>query len=391
MKKLFTLLSMIATAAGTYGQAITITAADVPVPTASFTLYDISTGAIASPPVATATTWDYSTYSGPLTSLSYTAETDPLFIAAGTDIETSGLKKHLNATMVYYYSSKIDMNTTGVHENGISMDEQLYDISAVTGTMGDSLNIPAQKYVLPAPRTLMKFPMTAGSEWHASSRRVTSFSLTVASAGLSDAPCEHAYTDYRKDTIVGWGKMRVYTATGASAPIDVLMDKSIEYSTDSFYIGGSPAPAALLSAFGMAQGQQTDARYRYIFQQKGSLIYLAAFLFTDNTFTTANILYVCKDLVTTSASQLTGRYSTVLFPNPSAGSEINLLISGADVPAERYVVTDMLGRTIATGAPAQQQGALKMTFDNKLPAGQYLLTVTGGGETIATEQFAVMQ
>ncbi|MBX2905222.1 MAG: T9SS type A sorting domain-containing protein [Taibaiella sp.] len=391
MKRIFTLLSFIAGAQFASGQAITINAADVSLAPATFTLYDVSTGAITSPSIATAATWDYSTYSGPFTSTSYAAETDPLFTAAGSDLQTTGLRKHLNSTMVYYFTSKLDGNATGVYENGIDMYEQLYDISAVTGTMGDSLNIPAQKYVLPTPKALLSFPMSANSEWHTSSRRVTSFKLTVASAGLTNAPCEHAYVDYRKDTIVGWGKMKVHTATGASAPIDVLMDKCTEYSTDSFYIGGSPAPASLLTPFGMAQGQLTDTRYRYVFQRKGSLMYLAAFIFSDNTFTTATTLYMSTDLSTSGINNMPDQYTTVLFPNPSTGSDINLLISGGKLKADNYVVTDMLGRTVATGAPQSTQGALKMKFENKLPAGQYLLTVLGNGHTITTEQFSVMQ
>lgn len=372
-----------------YGQAITITAADVPVPVATFTLYDISTGAITSPSIATAASWDYSSYSGPFTSTTYSAETDPLFTAAGSDVQTTGLRKHLNSTMVYYFSSKLDVNSTGVHENGIGIEEQLYDISAVTGTMGDSLNIPSQKYVLPTPKSLLAFPITANSEWHTYSRRVTSFKLTVAAAGLSNAPCQHAYTDYRKDTIVGWGKMKVHTASGASAPIDVLMDKCTEYSTDSFYIGGSPAPASLLTPFGMVQGQQTDTRYRYVFQRKGSLMYLAAFIFSDNTFTTVSTLYTSTDLATSGVNNMPEQYTTVLFPNPSTGSDINLLISGTPVTPDSYVVTDMLGRTVATGRPQSVQGALKMSFEHKLPAGQYLLTVMGNNQTITTEQFSV--
>jgi hypothetical protein len=392
MKKLFTLLSLLPVVSLSFGQAITITAADAPMPTAPYDLYEFNTGAIANPSVATAATWNYTSYIGTPTTLNYAPETDAFFTGAGSDVQLIAETKHLNASMLYFYDAKIDFNTTGVHENGIDIPEQLYDISALTGDAGDSLNIPAQRYIMSSPKKIFIYPMTANTAWSSDTRRYTNFSLTIASAGLMNAPSQHVWHTHRKDTIVGWGKMRVYTAGGPSIAYDVLMDKTGEYNIDSFFIGGSPAPAALLSGFGITQGQQNETYYKYFFLRKGDFLYLASIVYNgDLTYTNPSTLYINKNATTaTGVDDVAGsQYTTVLFPNPATGNEINLMISGASVAAEQYYITDMLGRIVQTGAVQLKQGILNVPFNNNLPEGQYAITVTGNGTTIASEQFSI--
>jgi hypothetical protein len=392
MKKIYTLFSCVAFSAISFGQAITITAADIPVPSASFDLYRC-TGAIPNPTIATSGNWDYSTQTGPNSILNYPPVTDPFFTAAGADVFLSDQKKYFNATMVYFYDVTLDFNATGAHENGIDIKAQPYDISSLTGTSGDSLNIPAQRYIIPTPLTIYRTPMTANSSWYTISRRVTNFSLTLGAAGLDHAPSQHVYYSHRKDTIVGWGKARVYTAAGPSIAYDVLMAKSFEYNIDSFFIGGAPAPAAILSGFGITQGQQNESSYRYRFLRKGSFMYLANFDYgTDNTYSTLNTLFVVQNDVATATgiNDIAGnKYTTILFPNPSTGHEVNLMMAGAKLNDGKYCVTDMLGRIIQTGAANLINDALHITFNHNLPAGSYMLTISDNGTQVASESFTV--
>ncbi len=391
MKRLITLLALLPAASLTFGQAITITAADAPVPTGPYALYRYDTGPISNPAVSTSASWDFSTVTGIETAADYYPETDAFFTSAGTDVHTDGVEKYLNSSMVYYFNSKIDFNSSGVFENGIEIPEQLYDISAITGMAGDSLNIPAQEYIVTTPKQILAYPLTANTSWFTNGRHVTNFKLTVGAAGLTNAPSEHVYYTYRKDSIAGWGKMKIYTPSGPSPEVDVLMNKSIEYNVDSFYIGGSPAPASILAGFGITQGQITDASHRYMFLRKGSFMYLAAFLYEgDNTFTTASTYFYSKDINPTGTKLIDNNtYSTVLFPNPATGNEINMMISGHAVTVDEYTITDMLGRVVKSGKANLKQNMINIPLDNNLPGGAYILSVSDKDKIVATQQFSI--
>jgi len=391
MKKIFTLFALLPLMPAAFGQ-ITITVADAPMPTAPTEFYSMIGGTIASPTVGNNLSWDYTSYSGPVVTLDYAVETDAFFTSAGCDRGLAGQDKHLNANLVYYYTPKYDFNSSGIYEKGIDIAEQLYDISAFTGTAGDSFNVDAQRYILPTPSIIREYPITLGSSWSSVSRRTTDFRLTLAAAGMTNAPCTHVYYAHRSDTIVGWGKMKVYTASGPSAEYNVLMDKITDYMVDSFYVGGAPAPTALLSGFGLSQGQQTDPANRYMFLMKGTFAYLASIVYYgDMTFTNVGAININKSELPTSVSSVQGgTYSTVLFPNPANGNEVKLMINGP-VKADSYSITDMQGRVVEQGSADMRQNILHVSYSAGLPAGQYMLTVNSGNSRIASETFTVVR
>ncbi len=391
MKKIFTLFAMLPLMPAAFGQ-ITITVADAPVPTAVSEFYSRIGGIITSPTVGNNISWDYTSYSGPLVTLDYAVETDAFFTAAGCNRGLTGQDKHLNANLVYYYAPKYDFNSSGIYEKGIDIAEQLYDISIYTGSAGDSFKVDEQRHILSTPSIIREYPITLGSSWSSVSRRITNFKLTIADAGMSNTPCTHVYYAHRSDTVVGWGKMKVYTASGPSAEYDVLMDKITDYMVDSFYVGSSPAPAALLSGFGLSQGQKTDAANRYMFLIKGTFSYLASIVYYDDmTFTTVGAININKsDLPASVSSVEGGTYTTVLFPNPANGNEVNLMINGP-VKADSYSITDMQGRVVEQGSADMRQNILHVSYSAGLPAGQYMLTVNSGNSRIASETFTVVR
>jgi hypothetical protein len=66
-----------------------------------------------------------------------------------------------------------------------------------------------------------------------------------------------------------------------------------------------------------------------------------------------------------------------------------MLISGANLHADSYHITDMLGRVVQSGAANMQHDVVHIPFDNALPKGQYTLTVNGAGAKIASENFNI--
>lgn len=389
MKKIFTLLALLP-AAAVFGQAITINATDMPVPSTT-NCEDLSASPMATPSMGASQVWNYGTYSGVAFVNSFTPETITAFTSLGVDVNVAG-RKTLTTGFFYYVNTELDFNSTSVMDRGVSVPAQGYDLAAFTASTADSLIFPAQNAIASTPRTVFQFPFTANSSWESSSRRAVNFEISVASAMLDHTPGQHVFYSYRKDTIVGWGKMTVHAASGPSIQYDVLMDKIIQYNTDSFYLGGAPAPPTLMAAFSIAQDQKNDSNLRYNFYRKGHYNYLYSYYYgSDATFSTPQGQYVHKDGLTgVGVDDLKNSFTTVVFPNPATGNDINILVSGKNDIKGSYIVTDMAGRTVQVGEVALVNGTLHIALDNSLVNGNYIINVINTDNTpVFTEQFSV--
>jgi hypothetical protein len=219
---------------------------------------------------------------------------------------------------------------------------------------------------------------------------VNNFNLTVTAAGLNKTPCKHIYTVFRNDTIVGWGKARVYTPSGPSVYYDVLIDKINQYTVDSFLVNGAPAPPALLTAFGMTQGQQTAYNNRYSLYRSGNSAAMVIYNYGTNLYTVPTAGFADTDNLTVTAvtEPGDGSYTTVLFPNPGIGNVINIRITGV-IPAIRaYQIVDMAGSVVQAGRAELQNGDWQILLSPAIPNGHYVISATSpDNQTVITEQF----
>jgi Secretion system C-terminal sorting domain len=338
--------------------------------------------------------WDFSANHGTaMATNAYTLETDPFYTSAGINVYIDDFKA-LNANLGYIIFYELDFNSGGVEEKGIYLNEQRYGLGGLTGNTNDSLIFPFQGAVYPNGRKLMQFPASYQSGWHTKSRRVVDFNLTVTAAGLHNTPFQHVFTIFRTDTIVAWGKMRVYANGAPSIAYNVLIDKNAQYAIDSFFVGGQPAPAALLTPFGMAQGQQTSLTNRYLVYREGNSTPLAVLNYGANNFTTAVNLFTDTENLTTTGLEtpLKADYATTLFPNPSSTGQINLHIMGNAPKLSTYTVTDQLGRIVQSGPAVQEAEILTLQFNGQFPNGLYVLQVQDDKkQTVITEQFVLEQ
>ena len=389
MKRIVTLLLLLPIASCVFGQ-ITITAPDMPVPTGSYNIWAL---AATNPTVGTNILWNYGSVMGGPSFVSYSPETDTFFTNAGVDVYFGGTKT-LTPGFGYLTNSEIDFNAVNIKESGILVPYQHFDISSVSGSPGDTLSFPAQKSLLTTPTVIVQFPCTANTAWHTVSRRSVNFYLTVALLSLSNTMGTHVYYEHRDDTIVGWGKMRVYATTGPSIDYDVLMDKISKYAVDSFYVGGAPASPILLSSFMVTQGQHTDSAFHYDFYRKTSFNYLMDFDYqTDPTFSNLILANMHRDNISPSGINDVNQvlFSTVLFPNPSVGSEINMQVLGKDISGATYAITDVAGRVLLSGdADMKNKNIVHISLDNRLADGNYFIHVADSKSGIvANEQFTV--
>jgi hypothetical protein len=394
-KNLFTLIFSLLSGFSAFGQtAITITAADMPVPTEPYNL-DRITGLVPNVLPETNAVWDYSTSFGNVPDVAaFNTEFIPFFTDAGVDVYRT-MFKNLNPNFGYEIYQEFDFNANGIDDIAVDVVEQNNTLQPFTGNINDSIFIPAQSKIVSVPRRIVEFPFTANSAWSSSSRRVTDMVFNIPAFGLNYTPVQHAYTWVRHDSIVGWGKMRVYTPDGPSIDYDVLMDRISEHTVDSFYLNGVPAPVALLTAFGVAQGQKTEETYRYNFYRKGSFGYLASFYYeTDETYTNVFNAFIATDGLETAPPSATVEnisYATVLYPNPSAGSELNIKLMGGQFELGSYEVFDAMGRLVKQGQLQTIGSDVQVKMGVPLPSGNYYIQLKDKQlRSIVTQQFEVI-
>jgi hypothetical protein len=175
----------------------------------------------------------------------------------------------------------------------------------------------------------------------------------------------------------------------------VLIDKSYQYAVDSFYLGGAPAPTALLTAFGITQGQQTALNKRYTVFREGQSMPLAVFLYGANNYTTPTGIYFDKDNLTPTTdvhNPMKFDFATLLFPNPSSSGLVNVQFTGAAPSLEIYQVIDLQGRIIQSGKADTNEGLLQIQIGKDVPNGQYILQVLDTQKQIVvTESFVLEQ
>lgn len=399
MKSFFTLIFTWITFSFVIGQsAITLNSSNVPIPEGAYTFSEITTNNPPSPTIGNNQLWNYATYNNLDTFDSFFfKEEDPFYTSEGIDVYQPGFKL-LNQNLGYNLYLEIDFNENGVEDKGIYIDQQTYTLQHLTGNAADNITFPLQGYILNNPRKIMKFPMTNGTSWESTSNYSTNFTIKVAAFGLNNVPARHAYSTVRKDTIIGWGKMSVYTPNGPSISYDVLMNRSVQYSVDSFYLNGAPAPAALLNAFSVTQGQISGLTHTYNFYRAGTYSYLTRFFYgTDATFTNLNAAFVTlEDLTpaTSSTQEFSNEsYATVIFPNPSNGQEINLLLIGKDMDQVNYQITDLAGRMIQSKDNYKlDNNTMTLDLGNNSSTGMYMLLVKdSNNKVIATEKITIQR
>jgi hypothetical protein len=338
--------------------------------------------------------WDLSSYHGSNTAVNdYQIETLPFYTNEGIDVFISNFKA-LTPTLSYMLDNEFDFNNSGVYDKGFYVNPQAYPLSSFTGNSLDSLTFPLQGANIPEGIQVMKFPATYQSGWKSQSRRVINFNLTVMAAGLNKTPSKHVYTVFRADTVLGWGKLRVYANGAPSIPYEVLINRTIQTMVDSFFVGGLPAPAALLTAFGVSQGQVLNPNYRYSAYREGNSTPLAILRYSNSNFTTSNGFFFDINNLSTTPTHTPSQvdYSTLLFPNPCSNGQLTLQVSGNVPGLTNYEILDMEGRLVQSGQTNLDTGLLQLSLDAALTNGTYLLRVLDDPkQTAITETFMLMR
>ena len=220
----------------------------------------------------------------------------------------------------YFYSEYQYLDDKGYYAKGIILENQSYYIGDLSQNPNDSMVAPKQTYTYPSERWLCKFPYTFGSATESKFVRETNYTLTLTAFGLTKTPSLKKAYITQSDSVTGWGKVILPGLSGyKTSPIEVLMTKRIITETDSFFIGGAPAPKMLLDNFALSQGQSTTTA-QYLFIRENHKSPLLAFGFQNKTFAKISGITwdISADMLTDVKDNLKNDLSNniVVSPNP---------------------------------------------------------------------------
>ena len=293
----------------------------------------------------------------------------------------------LSSTGLTFSASFYESNTTSAHSLiGYAIEKrQGFDISSFTQSKGDSVVFIKQAHLFKTPNTILAYPATYKSNWSYTNRLVTNFLLNLHYSFLANYnydSCERVQNITHRDSVLGWGKMKVPFGTSGTADYDVIMVKYWEKVNDSFYTYDTtqhkykPTPDFLLSALGLSNGADTF-NYGYKFYRpffSDPLMVIGA----NSSYTKATDAYYDPDHIgTTGIASNTVEISGVnVYPNPSGNGKFTLEFD--KLSNEKYTASlvNFLGQKITektvSGSGHQQ---LTMQLDENAPSGMYFYTI----------------
>lgn len=156
------------------------------------------------------------------------------------------------------------LNESGYYDLGTSTSSVSFKLQSLTGSVADSILFPAAVSIFSNVSPRYRFPMRHGNVWKSDFTHTTNFFLTIAAYNLNSVLGQRVHHVTQRDTVVGWGTLRLRNpSTGSPINFNALLVANRRISTDSFFLGGVPAPTALLTAFGLRQGQRDTSASLY--------------------------------------------------------------------------------------------------------------------------------
>jgi len=374
-------LSSLATQAQT---AITLTQSNFPA-TATTTDHWNSALAtnVATPGLGANQTWNYASLQGVAPDIrSYAAPVaGSAFPTATRTVNSSLTLGVINLIRLNYQQ----LSAAGLANLGQSNPTQRFSLQQVTGSNTDSLIVPAQS--TPVNYQVIGFPFTVGSHLRQTYRIGVTGRLKVPALFLNNTPMRLVQRVVRVDSVAGWGNVLLPTASSGTVSTRALLVRRKYVQTDSLYLNGQPAPAALVSAFNLQQGQQT-VTYSDWFYRENSGQTLLELYYPNASYQAPNEIYYSTEAslvnATRSALALTGISA---YPNPAiAGQPLQLTAADGRPQAVSLTIRDAVGRTLATSAVTTGQTT---NILNGLPTGSYLLEISTAAGRRGTQRISV--
>ncbi len=275
----------------------------------------------------------------------------------------------------------------GLFEYSRTILDTVYNLFSITAGPTDSIFIPAQTSMYTTPLVKIAFPCTAGSTWQSVLYSDILFELSISAFSLAHQQFTQRRFTVRKDTVVGWGTMRVKNSTGTPSPyVNVLQIHTTTYTTDSFYMGSAVAPGAYLTLLGLTQGKK-DTVYTQSFYRTGELTPLVSAQYKDAGFSApSKVVYHHQRLETVATDNLGGSVRFAVYPNPTSNS-LHFVVPRS--VQYQYTISDISGREVMSGHINGDNGDVTASLPHYLQSGLYRVTVCENGVLGFTTQMVI--
>jgi hypothetical protein len=276
-------------------------------------------------------------------------------------------------------SSLSSSSLSQIHDIASKRSIGLFGITAIPF---DTLYIPAQTIVYSAPATRISFPCGYGNSWLSSYHKDVAFELSIDTYSLLHEPgVDRVYVN-RKDTVTGWGQMRVRNSSGTpSEYFDVLQVQTTTRTTDSFFLSGVPASPVVLTMLSLYQAPQDSSFIQYYYR-KGEVTPVAKVEFRDQAFTMPirTITYFQhKAEVSINSSNID--YQLQGFPNPTKGRKIYFKLPERNA-AYQAVISDVYGRNHLTLPLTTENGMHFLNLPENTVPGTYFVQLLKNGQSL---------
>jgi hypothetical protein len=336
------------------------------------------TGAVM-PTLGANQTWDYSALkdSTPSVSKYYFVPSSAFGAAPAAFADANYAYNTSLYFQIFQYPARMyeKVDASGYAQLGYATNGGKFSIAAISGGANDTLYFPPAVMRYSNPWAFYKFPMTANSVWKSSYKDTSNFQLSVAAFGLNKTPGMRVAQFNYTDTIVGWGSLKVRNPSGGAAlSYAVLLKREIGTEIDSFFVGGAPAPAQLLGAFGLTQGASSivSANFAFLgvgFNEPLMSIYPNAAGGVGNVYRA-----VLPTLGLTVDNKETADVSvaTKVYPNPTTEG-VNFEFQKTNAATWNIMIYNAAGQIISINPVSAPQGNVnqQITLDKSLPSGTY--------------------
>ena len=256
------------------------------------------------------------------------------------------------------------VDESGYYQVGSAISEIGHSITAISGGANDTLRFLGEKTAFEGRIDYLQFPVTYEKQWTGSNIERINLELTVGAFGLDKTPGQLKREETQHREVVGYGKLVIPQADGTpSAPTPVLLIKVEETYVDSFFLGGAPAPAAILGAFGLTQGVSINSSLtHYLFYRPGFGSPLLSMAIFPEQGLISMVFRSEGAEMTTSIDEI--RWSALKsFPNPVRAGHSMVIQTKNPTPIGYFQLSDLSGRIVhqqSFEAPTNRQFSIQI-------------------------------
>jgi hypothetical protein len=337
---------------------------------------------VAAPALGANQTWNYASLTGVTPDVrTYAAPVaGSAFPAATRTVNTSLTLGVVDLNRLSYQQ----LSASGLASIGQSNPTQRFSLQLVTGSPTDSLIVPAQS--APVNYQVVSFPFTAGSHLRQTYRIGVTGLLKVPALLPTNTPLRLVQRIVRVDSVAGWGDVLLTTASSGTVSVPALLVRRKYVQTDSLYLNGQPAPALLIAALNLQQGQQT-VTYSDWFYRENSGQTLLELYYANDSYQAPNEIYYSTEASLLGSRSALARTGISVYPNPTTSGQLLQLTAADGRPQTvQLAIRDAVGRTLATGTATTGQPT---TILNGLATGIYLLEISTPDGRRGTQRITV--